>query len=74
MKLKAQNKKAKNMYLSDELLGVEKRISPTQVGGKHASGLKNLLPRDGASAKRSGWREIYHFTDENDRDLKINGI
>ena len=74
MKLKAQNKKAKNMYLSDELLGVEKRISPTQVGAKHASGLKNLLPRDGASAKRSGWREIYHFTDENDRDLKINGI
>lgn len=74
MKLQAQYQKAKKLYLSGELLGVEKRISPTQVGKNHASCLKNFLLEDGANRKRRGWREIYHFTDENDKNLRINGI
>ena len=69
-----KDSRARKMYLPEELLGVEKRISPTQVGKNHASYMKNLMPKDGANRKRRGWREIYHFTDENDKDLKINGI
>ena len=72
--MKLQGQKQKKLYTLSELKGIEKRISPIQVGENHASYARNFLFADGANRKRNGWRELYHFTDENDKDLRINGI
>ncbi len=74
MKLQGQKSTSKSLYLGNELLGIERRISPTLVGERRASYMKNFLLADGINRKRNGWKEIYHFRDENDKDLKINGI
>lgn len=66
--------KERKLYIGNELLGVEKRASPLLVDEKRASHMKNLLCVDGVNTKRKGWRQLYHFRDENDRNLKINGI
>ena len=74
MRLQEQKSISKSVYLGNELLGVEKRISPTLVNNKRASQMRNLLLADGAIKKRNGWRQIYHYKDENDISLTINGI
>lgn len=70
----SQKSTKKSVYLGNELLGVEKRNSPILVNEKRASHMKNFLMQDGINRKRNGWRQVYHFRDENDKDLKINGI
>ena len=66
--------KFREVYLANELRGIEKRSSPTQVDKSRAMSMKNMLLIDGANRKRNGWREIYYFRDENDKPLKINCI
>ena len=74
MKLHMQGTKGKKLYIGNELLGIERRGSPILTKEKRASHMKNLLCVDGINRKRNGWREIYHFRDGRDKDLKINGI
>ena len=64
----------KEVYRDEGLLGVEACLSALSVSRGHASYMKNLIGIDNVLKKRHGWIEKYHFRDENDRNLRINGI
>ncbi len=61
-------------YQTKSFLGIEKSSSPLGIREGRCMGAKNLLYRDGILKKRNGWKEIYHFMDQHDNDLKIYGI
>ena len=65
---------SKKNYTVKSFLGVEKASSPLAIKEGRCTTSKNLLYRDGILKKRNGWREIYHFTNDHDADLKIYGI
>ncbi len=65
---------SKKIYAPKSFLGIEKAVSPLQIREGRCAYSKNLLYRDGILKKRNGWKEIHHFTDEHDNDLKIYGI
>ncbi len=74
MKLSNIKSSERELYIQNELLGMESRALPSEVNEKRASYMKNILQEDGISRKRHGWRELYSFYDENDTPLRVNGI
>ncbi len=64
----------RKVYSQENLFGVEAKSMPLSVTRGHSSYMKNLVGADGALKKRNGWQECFHYRDENDKDLRINGI
>lgn len=69
-KLNSKNK----IFKYASFMGIENRKNPLFTNENRASYMKNLLYSDGVLRKRNGLKEIYHFINEYDVGMPINGI